>query len=270
MLTFVSGVVSQQVKDWNQIYIQCYKMPCSLQDDHRCIVNVDPRTAAASSYPSVAVQRCHQPRPGHQWSAFTHPLSGEVTSDGIFGKRRQKNASVFSVVMEMVKAINKKHREGPGSDGSSPESWMNPESPQSPDHTRVCRHDIKRPRACGHIFFSLQLFILLRLDAIKTPPSVIRVLNLERIGFHFMIPQQRSNQLCSSPRWIWFPLCLFNTSRGCKLELLLGSAVLQEGFFMFSPSSKCENAGNLQEHMQPTRGDTSRILYFSSGDITRL
>lgn len=44
------------------------------------------------------------------------------------------------------------------------------------------------------------------------------------------------------------------------MELLLGSAILQEGFFMFSPSSKCENAGNVEEHMQPRRGDTSRFF----------
>lgn len=59
--------------------------------------------------------------------------------------------------------------------------------------------DTSASTTCG-LFFSLKLLILLRLDGIKYPPSVIRVFNFEPISFNLKIPQQSSNQLCSSPK----------------------------------------------------------------------
>lgn len=100
---------------------------------------------------------------------------------------------------------------------------------------------IHAPVVC---FFSLKLLILFRLDGIKYPPFVIRVFN-EPISFNLQIPQQSSNQLCSSPKMDVVSPPPASHIQGCQSELLLGSAILQEGFFTFSPSSKCENVGNV-------------------------
>lgn len=149
MLTFVSGVGSQQVKDWNQIYIvlQNALIITWWSSVHH---NVDPRKAAASSYTSLAVQHCHQPRPGYQWSAFTHLLWwGDQRWYFWKKKKTEKCQHVFCIygvhVAEKVKAINKYHHEGPGSDGSSPHRALITEESVAMTPKDVSLH----PRACG-------------------------------------------------------------------------------------------------------------------------
>lgn len=109
-----------------------------------------------------------------QTSALPHLLSAEVTRDAIFGKRRQKNEGVFSIFMESTLL----RRSEPLISGVMKVLEVKARPPQSPNYRRVCRHDTMRRQACIPtplvvFFFSLKLFILLRLDTIKTPPLVI-------------------------------------------------------------------------------------------------
>lgn len=199
-------------------------------------MNVDPRKAAASSYTSLTIQHRHRPRPGSQ-----------STMDFFFEKGDRKMWACFLFLWsprcwesKTPLSITTVMKVLDGSCATESESVaMTPRDVS-----------IHAPVVC---FFSLKLLILLRLDGIKYPPFVIRVFNSEPISFNLQIPQQSSNQLCSSPKMAVVSPPPASHIRGCKSELLLGSAILQEGFFMFSPSSKCENVGNVLKNTRSQR-----------------